>query len=589
MAWFDPLEWPGVAPLGAGPFVPEPEPDPDPAEEVAPKPGADASLTGPGTWLLDLVIGGRILRYAPRRIEVLDEAGRRYLYPAGLSDFEMRLDGLEETQGFEVLDRRVDWSALAARGSAMHRASAVLRHLAPGQVLEAARVVLSGIAENIEHGDPEALARLVGTVNGEASDILWPDPRAHINSDSWLYDVDIEEYDTDIEDAVYPTIFGYPGDRGDGGNPLGVSPALMVSHFGSAVLGTATFLICDGVCEAEQVRIFAADSQFSLTGFSGSGDFAVTQERDLLGRVVSVIKVPYTGSPIIPTAGEEYYIGWSRNPGFGGGLRRTGKPGPIHELVDVALFCLRNSGRRVDLAAQESQRDVLAPFLIDGFLTEELLLVPWFEQTLMPLFPLVRAHTSRGMFWRFVDWGAGPEQAEAHLDATDGRVRRESSLKTLTGAIRNVFRIDYQYMSRSGSFAARRTLSARAAGVLPWYENPDMVPDLRVSGSSILASSQAVYDPIEADPIEAKFVWDHATATAILRHRAIRDAFPRQSVIYSGDARTLRTLSRGSVVTVTDPQVHLDRAVGIVQSLTLSSGRLAELSLELTDPRARAT
>lgn len=558
----------------------------DPPVATAPEPAE--CRCGPGTWLLDLDVGGRVFRYSTREQTIRDARGNAYLYRAGLTDFDREIsEAAADRQGIEIVDRRVPWPAL--RGSLVS-GRALLRHAIEGEVLEQAIYVLDGLVDEPEVGDPEKPAALVGSIEVLDIDRSWPDPRAVVSRLTWDPTAP-DDLDSDVVGAVYPTVFGYPGHGGTiTGDAAGTTPALLVFRT-TAVLGFSMFVIADGVVDAVggTVRLYAADSQNnSITGLSGVDDVDVFTTTDLLGREVSVVEVPTTGGDIVAELGQEYYVGWQRGALQGGGAILPDRSGPIRHLTDVMLFVGRNGGRAFDFQAQESQRAALEGLHIDGCLTElDMRLVPWFEQTLLPLFPLARVRTRRGIYWRHINYGASPVDAVAILNADEGRARRATSIRTPTDSVKNRFTLHFGFTMRSGEYTSRRTLAAEAEAPLPWFQTPSLVEDERVVGSPVLARSTDAFRLREADLVETKFVWAAGTAAAILEYWARRDAFPRSRVTYSWDAREARQLEPGDVVCVTDSEAGFDADVGIVKAVWLGSGVLAGVVLEIMDRRVR--
>ncbi len=538
---------------------------------------------GTGTWLLDLDVAGQVLRYSTRDVVVSDTRGIRYVYRSGLGAFSMSLDGLQESQGLAVTDRGVDWALLARRGANLGRARGVLRYWEPGDLLEGAMVVLAGDLADPEYGDPDQPARLTGTLRaGAARDRIYPPEQAAITTSTWSRSpAPGSTYDDVGEGMPYPTVFGYPGEDDEVVDPpVPVVPGVLVEQ-DPAALAPDALLLGYGALDCVGGEVFVRHIEATDSGWAEEW-CEVVARTDLLGQTVTVA-VLEEGAGAYGSLGHTYYVGYSRASGKGGGSLRPDRTGPIETLTDVALFVLRNSGREVDLQAQEAERGRLDRYRIDGMLSERVELVPWFEGEILPMFPITRARTQRGIYWRFLNWWAGKTDAVMILDADRREVQRASSIREPEGAILNHFTIDYQLGGYGG--AARRTLTAEYGRPLPWFEHPDLLPDARVIGSPILARSQSVYGVREADPVVTEWVWKSTTAAQILQHLAVRDAFPRRPVSYTGDARRLRCLSRGDIVLVTDSAVHLDEAVAMVASVELGTGRLATVSLELLDPR----
>lgn len=542
-----------------------------------------------GTWLLDLTIGGRVLRYATTRSTITDADGASYLYRAGLADFEMRLDGQQEAQGFQLVDPSINWGELAAKGENLDRATCTLRYWDGASVLERALVALDGICTSPEYADPDQpRGTFVGTVKADAADRLWPDPRAVVSSTTWQHVAAPvgPTYDDIIAGAVYPTIFGFPGEEDDGTVSAGTY-ALLVKTDGAIL--NSRLMVCDGEAPGlgREVTIFQPDEQDS-NGWSAYESLVTDVADDLLGRTVTVVLFS-AGAPaaagsagsVVPETGTKFYCGWKRDAAL---------PGHDRDLTDIALFCLKNSGRRFDMQAQEAQRGALQNYHVDGAINApDLALVPWFESNIATLFPVIRARTRNGIYWRHVKWNAGPTDIVAHLNADARQVARTSSIRSFDDQVRNHLVIEYARDASNGRYRARRTLTAEAEAVLPWWQTTGQLADARVVGSPICAMSQSVYGLREGEPIQSPFVWSSAEATGILEHLATRDAFPRRTVSYSGPPRELAGLQAGDAVMVTDTQddASLHGEIGIVTAVRLSSRRLVEVDLHLIDRRVR--
>lgn len=547
-----------------------------------------------GTWLLDLTIGGRVLRYATREVVAIDSTGVGRVYRRGLSDFSLRLDGLETEAGVEVIDRGINWAELAARGDGLERQPAVLRFWVDGQVLGQARVAVDGLVEQPEYGDPEAPSALVLTVRDPSTDALYPPSTAVVDETTWTYEIDVLIFSDLISGAVYPTVFGFPG-GGDNASfiPFGATPALLVTFDYTWPSPDVFLVIADGEVDADEVCVWAPEmrSLFGPALLPGSAFFEfrpVETTTDALGRTVSIVKFnPTPNDPITdvppwdlwPHPDQPYYVGWQLDTGRGGGKLRSDRSGPIRSLTDVLGFVLRNSGHRVDLQAQEAEGNRLDHYLIDGCLNERLALLPWFESNLLPLFPVVRARTSRGLYYRFVHWTATAVDAIMHLSTVDRRVTRASSIRS-SGNIANVFALEYQLKLPGSQFRKRAVLSHANSATFG-------IIDERVVAAPILARSHAKYGEIEAPTVQTEWTWSDSTASRVLAYWATRDGLPRRFVEYAGPE--LHTLSRGDVVTITDPEIGLDDAVAIVDGVTLSSGRLHRVALEVIDLAFRST
>jgi hypothetical protein len=539
------------------------------------------SEEGRGVWLLELQIGGRLLRYATRDVTVTDGRDRTYRYKGGLADLSLTLDGLQEQTGLAITDRAVDWALLVRRGEALTRGQATLRYWVPGELLERALVALEGVLSDPEYGDPGKPHRLSLTLLADSgSDRLYPSEQARVDTSTWRRAPTGDTYDEQIEGAIYPTVFGYPGESDLVVDPpVAATPALLVL-WDQAALATSYLLLGYGRLDCVGGQAYLRD-RTDESGVGYASDWLdVIEDVDDLGQVVTLAAC---AGVVQARPGHEYYFGLSSAAGKGGGTKVADRSRVASTLTDVAIFCLRYSGRQVDLQAQEGERSKFDRYQIDGQLNERLELVPWFEGELAPHFPLVRARTPHGIYWRWLNWWATAADATLHLDADAGRVVRASSIREDDGSVLNSFTLEFQL--NQGNLGARRTLTAEYSAPVPWWAHPDVLDDDRIVGSPACARSQAVYGLREAAVEQSDFIWKESTALAILQHRAVRDSFPRRPVRYTGPVRELRHLTRGDIVTVTDSEVHLDRVVAMVDGVELGGGRLATVALELLDPR----
>lgn len=556
-----------------------------------------------GAWLLDLTVGGQLLRYATREVTVTDSAGRSHLYRAGLSDFEMRLDGYEEAQGVEVADRAIQWAQLAARGIRIDRGPAVLRYWEEGQSLEAARVVLDGELAAPEYGVPGALSSLVATVQVPAANVQWPPPQARVDLTTFEYDTSVVIFDEAIVGAPYPTVFGYPGDNETVFNVIGTRagipavPALMCFYNAVTDVGGCHVMVCIGEADAVGKNVRLWDGSESIP--SGVVDVYPSDSRsaatstDLLGQAYTMCEFAGLGT-VVPFTGHEYYASFGPSSGFGGGLKRPAGDGPIRELTDVLLFVLRHCGRSVDYAAQEAERPYLAGYYVDGHLSDPVYLLDWADDVLTTLFPITRARSSRGgIYYRFLDWSGTATSARMHLDADARRVRRVTGLVSDSSAIANTFSLEYAKNAITGAYFGKRTLGPRAgalsAGLIETdpFTGASSLTDERILGSPLCARSESLYGAIAREAFQSDFVWSDLVAEGILAHWALRDALPHRVVSYEGEG--LSHLRRGDLVTITDSEIALSRAVALVASLALSGQRRQTVELEVLDQRVRST
>jgi hypothetical protein len=560
-------------------------------------------VASPAVWLLDFEVGGQLFRYSTEPARVLTLDGRTLVYRPGLTDFELDLTGFEVEVGVEVEDRTVSWALVAARVGGLEHAPATLRYWR-GELLEQARVVLQGYLAAPQYGDPNRPGALVATVQ-EPRELLFPPATETVSETTFLNEIPLAISDEKILGAVYPYVFGYPGYflRPDGSvTEAPAVPALLVRFNGTSDAtdpDASHVMVC-----ARQAHALTSAGTVKVWNGETNGVVPIEQYvnqnedaqlfSDLTGRAYTAVGFTI-GEPIYALTGVEFHTSWSPVAGRGGGLALPDRSGPVRTLTDVLLFALTNSGRRVDLDAQEGERDELDRFLVDGFLNDRILLTEWVEAQLARLFPLARTTTSRGMYWRYVPWSGDPTRARAQLTTRD--VRRVGPIQSASDQVANLFTLRYAPDGRTRAHLGLRVLGAvhqqlpvpeRSETLVGYrYGNPNPTPDERVIGSPLCAASMRRYGLVERDPVETALVWDTYTASSILQHWAERDCFPRRWVEYQGAG--LSDLRRADLVTITDDELGLDEAVALVDSVSASSRRLQTLRLEVLDPRFRST
>lgn len=547
-----------------------------------------------GAWLLEFRAGGRTHRYATRPVTVTSTLLGDLVFLGGLAPLVVRVDGLNEEQGVEVVDRGQDWPRTIARGHGIDREPATLRYWRDGDALEQARVVVDGVVVSPEYGGPGEPGRLVFTVGApRLAEPVFPDAQASVSDATFTNTADVLVYDDAIIGAVYPHVLGYPGYRGADGDPVPAVPALLVHYNGLVGVGSggSHLLVCSGRADAlvqgGTVRLWDSDETNGLILDFAFQDEDAQEFSDLLGRMYTGIEFT-TANPINALAGHHYYTSWSPDSGKGGGITLPDKAGPIRKLTDVLLWALRNSGRKVDLEAQEAERDRLDVYLVDGYLNDRVQLVPWVEAQLAPLFQLVRRNGPRGIWYTAIDWGVQRTAAIAHLDASSGAVRRATSVKLVANQVANLFTLDYQFSPQTSGYYGRRVLGSTAGEL--GLEGPSNIaspePDSRVLGAPLCARSAARYGVVERAPVTTQFVWDSGTSSRIVQQWALRDCLPRRFVSYTGP--DLDRFHRGDIVTITDDELVLEDAVALVDAVVIGSGRLHQIDLEILDQAFRS-
>lgn len=489
-------------------------------------------------WLLEVDLGGPIVRVATEPVEVVDAAGVTRVFPSGLET--------PDTSGEDVsvaFFSTTDWASLRARGDWVERSRAVLRCWYAGQAWEQAEVVADGELTDTEYGS--RAEPLIGTIVRPmpVAEATIPDLAAEINSDTWP--VTDGYYGPDFEGTSYPVPIGYPGERGTStGRPGIASPAYLVqSNWVDAdgYLSAGRLLIADDEIHASTVTAHdlsdgIAQSRVVVTGpdradrdVSYCGFTSKAEERALL-----------------PNPEHEFAVSYSM--GGGGGVWNEKRTGPMRELGDVLLWAIRKQRRyRIDEGAQRAEFPYLRGFYVDHVITERVDVLEWVDRVLASVFPIERVDAGNGMYYAARRALLGVVDVEYTLDVDIGRARRIGGIRTRSPRkIANDITLKYGASVTGGYHGVARICGDRAyVANLPVGRN---VLDARLEGSRGWLGDRA-------EVVETDAIWDDATAVLALRALA-RDRQPAEVVAYEGGPE-LQTARRGQGVLINDAEVGL--------------------------------
>lgn len=543
-----------------------------------------------GVWLLDLDVGGRVERYATEEVVVTSSTGETFRYRGGLTPLVRSLGAGQDQQGFEVDDSVTDWGELEARGESIEWARATLRWwyrtpaarlggTADGQLLEQALLVMSGVVVSPEYGSPSAPTRLVATIDQRAAvrAQTYPDIDAVIDDVTWQNENGIRVVGANAVGTYYPTVIGYPG-SGDGpwSEPFIAVPVPMVDCDGT---GDTKFLLgFDQPIDAATVWIFDGDSADVYTAGQTEvlgEQLTVASGADLQGRAVSFANVNGTASNVVlPSEDHAYYAGFSNDTGYGGGVTWRGEL--LRGLGDVILWALERARVEVDYDQQEGQRTVLNRFKLDTYLAGTQDLERWVDTQLVPLFPLRRMRSGRGLWYRYDDWQATASQVVAWLDVEAGHLAPTTALQTIRGALYNRFTLEYAFNPLRGTYFQRRVLDAE----LPTLYTGRYIP------SPACRASQNRYGVLEKPPVQTGLLWSNSTAALVLQAWAARDALPLRGRGYEGEQ--LDRFLPGDVVGISDARVGLVERLAIVDDVRVG-GMIPEIDVVFLPRYARTT
>ncbi|MEO0601126.1 MAG: phage tail protein, partial [Myxococcota bacterium] len=233
---------------------------------------------------------------------------------------------------------------------------------------------------------------------------------------------------------------------------------------------------------------------------------------------------------------------------------------------------------RVDAARMSAHRQRLNVYQIDTWLNDPVDPLEWLNRELVTLLPIEPRQGPDGLWFALFPTEVGPTDAVARLDANTREVQRESSIETDSSAIVNEVTVLYGPDRDSGDFRFRVTVGAQEGRIDDELEGA--LADSRVRADYRAALSQQQFGR-RTQTIQAKVIWDPATATRIAQDVVARQALPQRFVDYSGGP-DLEVLEVGQVVTLTDTAVQLDDELALVLDVEVGGPEVL-LSLQLLD------
>lgn len=473
-------------------------------------------------WLLEVQVDGRVLRYSQTELLVLDEAGRSYVYRAGLSDLSVAV-GEEEVE-VEIVDGSVDWPLLAA---AIEAGPCVLRRWSDGQLLEDAQVYTSGLATGVAHGSrDEPIGWVIGQPLGDETELgrQLPDTFAVIAEETWTA--------PNEEGLYYPLVFGAPGRNGEE-NPRAVMPV-------PAAIRTVA-IICqfppNQKANSVEVRNDEIDTSATLT---------TSIATDKLGR--RLVTLPISGAvlPATDTEAPKLYVGFNVPP-MG-----------VRSAWEVIEFLLRRYGpETADWDRLIREADGLSAYQVDSWI-DDVVENPWdWIEGFIGDLPYEVRRTQRGRYLerqRFVPTGDRVVLTAAVGQNAERDGGRQRSVEGPFTEYPVLYRpgITDEYEGRlvvTGSDGLQGVPSFVSAPASSTTELVKVVQDGR------LARAQARWGVRQREAIELDWTWDSGTALAVADWHIERESVPQWLSSYW--IRDGHQLEVGDEVLMTDPEFGL--------------------------------
>lgn len=389
---------------------------------------------------------------------------------------------------------------------------------------------------------------------------LWPPATAKIDSVTWT---GVPGASEKAQGEFYPWILGTPGlDSGE--DALMGSPGYHLD--GSGI--TDFLLIAGHPVEATQVRVrnYNDDSQ---------DDFLITEQADGRGRIISRVNLNSPiGAGVTIDPEHPYWIRWDL--ATGGGLAKQSGSGTMRGAGDQIWWWLQRSSLRWDRGRMAAVRDRLNSYLIDSAATAnpDSRIGPynWIQEHLLPILPLSPRVGPDGLYFAWFNWTATLADADsARFDADAGFVQRSSHVSySSRDSVANEFRFSYRVDAERNKPIATYVLTGDQETL---DAESSAIPNLNCKVSRTLYGRRV-------REFSSDVVYDVATAGKVCQWMAAAFALQSREVVYTVPP-DFGHLAPGDVVAVTDSEVGLSDAVGLVERIPWRAGEDLDVLVRL--------
>jgi hypothetical protein len=572
-------------------------------------------------WLLTVDVGGVLMRMADDEVDVVTASGQVLHFSAGL-------DGIETTEGIDLFGDSVGQlsvplefiappgvsiAALVARGGDLSAGRGELARWVSGTTYEARRVVLVGGLSDPEYGDDgEAVATSLEE-RLAYDETLTSAASLATTSTNWAHTADLLD---DWIDVPYPIVIGRPGYQGGSSYVTG-SPAVWADHrddgsygsFGGRAVGNICVLaghhVSANYVYLNNDQYTAADKRFRvINGFDLGGNpiafvawYITTTSADAFEYdslavytwFTSTDPATTTGGPTVSfgslyvdleatfTSDEQLplFVVWKDEAtvnGGGGGLVRDGVL--IRSAGDVLQYLLSLTSIPVDAGRFAAAAPLLDAFQFDATITERVNVWELIQDEILPLLPVSLVSGPEGLYpivWRY---SATAGDAVLVLNAdTDPDVSRAGRVAYDSSDRKNRFTLEYQLSYRTGSYQASLTYGAAA----------DAADDASVTVHPACTYARARTGLVVEQSMSSAWVYDSATARAVLEWQAAAYALPTRTVAYLVPEVAFVHVERGMIVALTDSSIYLAGALCMVRDVLTDGTGYLTLTLQLLE------
>ena len=434
----------------------------------------------------------------------------------------------------------------------------------PTRLYEERVTIFQGTVRQPQYGEKGQPIAFSLEANPFEDTALIPEPAASVNFDTW------PDHDPNVTNRVYPTVFGTPGVYQDSTGAEQIVPGSPA--FGVEIAPAAPNLVQKVLVAGHKV----AANRVTLWGTDTAGNFVssvqdVVTETDGLGREVSVIDGIL--GPLLP-AGGALWVTWNQFPlagGLGrGGLindRYTGTRTGAGEVID---YFLRLSTLKLDVGKWNVAADYLNRYYkLSGYVDEEVSPWEYVKENFIQILPLSLIATEGGL--APVVWRRDAKKADAVAHLTEGaNMARVSAVNYERQKIKNEIRISFAPSADEDKYNSTAAVVTRPTGVSGQFTTEYS----RASGIR--------YGTIP-EVLESEVIFESSTASEVLQWKHRANCFPYRTVSYRAAIR-FGFLTRGDLVTLTDPALHFDRYLAMIRDVEWDNGRPVLTFVLIDDP-----
>ena len=516
-------------------------------------------------WLLSLQLGGVEYLFSSETVTISSDEGEKA--------FEGTLTGVDlsstiefATPDFEMpsasfdVTFRTDIAKLISQGLDLGAATGELSlyRLNSDDDYDDRTVILQGLVDAASYGAVGEPVGLVLEADYIRNSNKLPPPSAVIDKA-----VNWPDSEDNVQGAVYPVIFGAPGNQGFAG-----SPVYVIEDLGS---GDRKGLLASHPCTASTISLI--EVQPDGTTYTVSPNPSIVTDTDSNGQVFSYVLIPNAHF----IAENSFFARFDQG---GGGLinpfqvqgRDDGdnEPGTLTGAGDLLRYLLHQSGVKVDDGRTAAAAQELNVYQFDGYIAEIVDVMDLIKDEILPLLPCSLRASSEGIYpvvWRY---DATEEQVKAKLTA-DVDVYRDSPVEYVSSEIFNEITINYRHNCRYNKLMKKLTITGDPFKQLSGF----------VWSNDYTLSSANRYGTRSME-VESELISSRATAGRIINWMSRAYSQRHRQISYQAPTK-LSYLEIGDIISITDEELSWSDQIMMIQSIEWGENDLTFTFLLIPD------